>query len=390
MKKKTLLPMIIASFLLSACTNNASPEQSSGVSDTGADTVSPSEASTSESANVSSSDTGYKQAYKELIEAEAKKIAATSPESDEYEECIDSYTIYDIDKDNIPELFIRFGHCEASYCGKLYTYADGKAQLVEETGMSHTSLHSVPDENGVLFYMGHMGIIDCYKLMLKDGKAEYEELFEDDINEQSESGEDAESKDINDVVPGSYYLEEYDYNNTYPIEKYEVIADFSKGTAKAASDAYTYPDNNPEFYNELMQEGGTVNAVSLDTFMKTPGEIPFSQLLEKSQIYEYYEGGGEINGVTYADLNSDGIYECIFYIGEHNEYSDNDKEYRVILSAQDGKVYAYLAFSPYEDSVTEDGYFIEEPDEYVSERSAKRVFFDKENCFTFGVPCEQN
>ena len=318
MKKKTLLPVIIASFLLSACANNASTEQSSGVSDTGADTVSSSEASTSESADASSTDEGYKQAYKELIEAEEIKIANTSPESNEYEECIDSYTIYDIDKDNIPELFIRFGHCEASYCGKIYTYADGKAQLVEENGMSHTSLHSFPGDNGVLFYMGHMGVTDCYKLMLKDGKAEYEELFENDYNEQSESGEDAESKDINDVVPGSCYLEEYGCTNTYPIEKYEVIADFSKGTAKAASDAYTYPDNNPEFYNELMQNGGTVNAVSLDTFMKTPGEIPFSQLLEKSQIYEYYEGGGEINGVTYADLNSDGIYECIFYIGEHD------------------------------------------------------------------------
>ena len=347
MKKKTLLPVIITSFLLSACANSASPEQSSGVSDTGADTVSSSEASTSESADVSSSDEGYKQAYKELIEAEEIKIANTSPESNEYEECIDSYTIYDIDKDNIPELFIRFGHCEASYCGKIYTYADGKAQLVEENGMSHTSLHSVPGDNGVLFYMGHMGVTDCYKLMLKDGKAEYEELFENDYNEQSESGEDAESKDINDVVPGSCYLEEYGCTNTYPIEKYEVIADFSKGTAKAASDAYTYPDNNPEFYNELMQKGGTVNAVSLDTFMKTPGEIPFSQLLEKSQIYEYYEGGGEINGVTYADLNSDGIYECIFYIGEHDEYSNDDKAFRVILSAQDGKVYAYLAFSTY-------------------------------------------
>ena len=390
MKKKTLLPVIIASFLLSACANSASPEQSSGVSDTGADTVSSSEASTSESADVSSSDEGYKQAYKELIEAEEIKIANTSPESNEYEECIDSYTIYDIDKDNIPELFIRFGHCEASYCGKIYTYADGKAQLVEENGMSHTSLHSFPGDNGVLFYMGHMGVTDCYKLMLKDGKAEYEELFENDYNEQSESGEDAESKDINDVVPGSCYLEEYGCTNTYPIEKYEVIADFSKGTAKAASDAYTYPDNNPEFYNELMQNGGTVNAVSLDTFMKTPGEIPFSQLLEKSQIYEYYEGGGEINGVTYADLNSDGIYECIFYIGEHDEYSNDDKAFRVILSAQDGKVYAYLAFSTYEDSITEDGYFIEEPDEYTSERSAKRVFFDKENCFAFGVPCEKN
>lgn len=396
MKNKTLLSALIMSLSLCACASGGTADEQAtnankqasveSASDTG---ISAEEASSEASAEISPSDTGYKKAYIELIEAEQQKIASVSPESEEYEECMESYLLYDVDKDNTPELLIRFGHSEASYQRKLYTYADGQAQLVEDSPSGHTSFYSVPNENGILYYMGHMGCADCIKAVLKDGKTEYEELFAEDINEKLQAGEDADYKPVSEIVPGATYLEEYSYTTTYPIEMYEVIANYSSVGKKADSTAYTYPENNPEFYNSFMQNSGTVNALALDNFMKTPGEIPFEKLTEKGNIYEYFEGGGEINGVTYADLNSDGIYECVFYIGEHDDYSDTDKAFRVILAPQDGKVYAYLSFSPYEDTVTEDGYFITEPNEYTSERSVKRVLFDKEKCFTFSVPGEK-
>jgi len=396
MKNKTLLSALIMSLSLCACASGGTADEQAtnankqasveSASDTG---ISAEEASSEASAEISPSDTGYKKAYIELIEAEQQKIASVSPESEEYEECMESYLLYDVDKDNTPELLIRFGHSEASYQRKLYTYADGQAQLVEDSPSGHTSFYSVPNENGILYYMGHMGCADCIKAVLKDGKTEYEELFAEDINEKLQAGEDADYKPVSEIVPGATYLEEYSYTTTYPIEMYEVIANYSSEGKKADSTTYTYPENNPEFYNSFMQNSGTVNAIALDNFMKTPGEIPFRKLTEKGNIYEYFEGGGEINGVTYADLNSDGIYECVFYIGEHDDYSNTDKAFRVILAPQDGKVYAYLSFSPYEDTVTEDGYFITEPNEYTSERSVKRVLFDKEKCFTFSVPGEK-
>lgn len=396
MENKTLLSALIMSLSLCACASGGTADEQAttaneqasveSASDTG---ISAEEASSEASAEIVPSDTGYKKAYIELIEAEQQKIASVSPESEEYEECMESYLLYDVDKDNTPELLIRFGHSEASYQRKLYTYADGQAQLVEDSPSGHTSFYSVPNENGILYYMGHMGCADCIKAVLKDGKTEYEELFAEDINEKLQAGEDADYKPVSEIVPGATYLEEYSYTTTYPIEMYEVIANYSSEGKKADSTAYTYPENNPEFYNSFMQNSGTVNAVALDSFMKTPGEIPFRKLTEKGEIYEYYPGGGEINGVTYADLNSDGIYECVFYIGEHDDYSDTDKAFRVILAPQDGKVYAYLSFSPYEDTVTEDGYFITGPNEYTSERSVKRVLFDKEKCFTFSVPGEK-
>ena len=343
MENKTLLSALIMSLSLCACASGGTADEQAttaneqasveSASDTG---ISAEEASSEASAEIAPSDTGYKKAYIELIEAEQQKIASVSPESEEYEECMESYLLYDVDKDNTPELLIRFGHSEASYNRKMYTYADGQAQLVEDSPSGHTSFYSVPNENGILYYMGHMGCADCIKTVLKDGKTEYEELFSEDINEKLQAGEDADYKPVSEIVPGATYLEEYSYTTTYPIEMYEVIANYSSDGKKADSTTYTYPDNNPEFYNSFMQNSGTVNAIALDNFMKTPGEIPFRKLTEKGHIYEYFEGGGEINGVTYSDLNSDGIYECVFYIGEHDDYSDTDKAFRVILAPQDG------------------------------------------------------
>ena len=130
MKNKTLLSALIMSLSLCACASGGTADEQAttankqasveSASDTG---ISVEEASSEASAEIAPSDTGYKKAYIELIEAEQQKIASVSPESEEYEECMESYLLYDVDKDNTPELLIRFGHSEASYNRKMYTYA---------------------------------------------------------------------------------------------------------------------------------------------------------------------------------------------------------------------------------------------------------------------------
>ena len=397
--KKVLFLAITTTIIISACANSSAvDEQTRIANDIGSDSET-SESATDESysnpednSDISvdslSSDTGYKQAYKEIIEYEQERISSVSPETspNEYEECIDCYWLYDIDKDNIPELLIRYGHCEAAFHGKLYTYANGEAQLVsDEVMMSHTSFYAIPGENGILSYWAHMGCMSCFKLILKNGKIESEELYSEDIS-QAEEG--VVYKASYEIVDGAYYLEELYYDSTYPIEMYDVMAEYSSDNRKLDSVSYTFPDNNPDFYKDIMQNDGVVNAVALDQFMNTLGEVQFSKILEDSKIYDYARGPHEVNGIIYADLNADGIYECIFYISEKSDYTNADKAYRVIMSLQDDTVYAYLAFSPYENTITENGDFITEPGEFYNERYVKRVLYDKEKCFTYSVPKE--
>ena len=404
MRKKTLLLAFSTAFIISACGSNNitnipedSVDEASSVTSVEETTDSASIAETvednSNSENSSeingclpSSATDFKQAYKEIIEYELERSASVSPDDyDAYEDTIECYWLYDIDKDNIPELLIRYGHCEAAFHGKLYTYVEGKIQFIDGIAMGHTGFYAVPGENGILSYMGHMGYGSASKLTLKNGLIESEELYSEDINEKLQNGEEAWYKAANEIIEGAYYLEAFDCYNTYPIDMYDVIADYSSGNTPSVPTSYSFPDNNPEFYTDIMQNDEIVSAVALDQFMNTPGEVPFSMLLEPGQIYEYTHGYLVVHGITYADLNSDGIYECIFYLSEN----DQNKDYRVIMSLQDDMVYAYLTFYPGETKITENGYFVSEPGEYTHERYVKRVLYDKENCFTYAVPSEK-
>ena len=138
MKNKALFLTIAIALTLSACSGNAittdqntdseavasvSTEETttdSTLDNTAEEQKTSSEVTTDASTEEPSSETGYKQAYKEIIEADREKKASLTEEAsyDELAECIDCYWLYDIDKDNIPELLIRYGDCEAAYHGK--------------------------------------------------------------------------------------------------------------------------------------------------------------------------------------------------------------------------------------------------------------------------------
>lgn len=405
MKKKILFIAIAAALTLSACSGKSTTTDQKGNSDavstastaetttstiisSTADSNSSSEAASETSTEEPSAEAGYKQAYKEIIESERKKKASLTEDAsyDELAECIDCYWLYDIDKDNVPELLIRYGTCEAEFHGKLYSYIDGEAKFIDDLSMGHTGFYAVPDENGILSYWGHMGYAECWKLTLNGTTLSSEELYSEDINEKMQAGEDVWYKAANELVTGAYSLDSFNYNNTYPIEMYETITAYANGKEKSNSGSYSFPDNNPDFYTDIMQNNASVNAVALDQFMNTLGEVPFSKLFEENQIYDYAPGGLTPLNITYADLNSDGIYECVFYLNEGNNPEDKYMDYSVILSLQGDTVYAYLSFYPYETTITEDGYFITEPDEYASERHVKRVLYDREKCFIYSIP----
>lgn len=120
MRKKTLLLAFSTAFIISACGSNNitnipedSVDEASSVTSVEETTDSASIAETvednSNSENSSeingylpSSATDFKQAYKEIIEYELERSASVSPDDyDAYEDTIECYWLYDIDKDNI-------------------------------------------------------------------------------------------------------------------------------------------------------------------------------------------------------------------------------------------------------------------------------------------------
>ena len=318
--------------------------------------------------------------YIDVIENEHQKLLAGSSDDYEYNmETIEGYSLYDIDKDGMPELFIRLGHDEASYHGRVYTFKNGELKLVEdELLMGHTYLASDPNENGVLLCYGHMGYAGISRASLRGERLEYENIFDEDINERLDNGEDVSYTPTEEIVPGASYIDEFSSDITLPIKEYFETLEFQTGDLPRQKKAMGFPDGNNDIYRDIIANNVTVNAVAVDRWCNNPGRVHFGELLREDVIYPYTSGNLIIKEYVYSDMNLDGIYECLVYFGEQGNESLSS-HFRGVISRQDGEFYIYLSSYAYETFYTDDGYLI---DEY---NGIKRIFFDKEEAFELNV-----
>lgn len=126
------------------------------------------------------------------------------------------YFLYDIDKDDMPELIIKSGTCEADYCGTVYSADEnGNAYYVGDLQIGNTFLHSDPGENGMVLQWVGMGTNMFHRLSLENGKLIFEKVLEE--NAARDGGEYTE---VDSVFPGSKELEYIDINDTQALYNY--------------------------------------------------------------------------------------------------------------------------------------------------------------------------
>ena len=286
---------------------------------------------------------------------------------DEYGCSGGAYSIYDIDKDSIPELIVHYGDCGANLHAFVFTYTDNKVKCIDEI---------------VLQYWAHMGGEEFTLFSLNNNELTAKELYSGStVYEDPETGEyDINFTPVRNVAPDTYFLTSFVPDNVFPIEKYETISAYVPSQDNAN---YTFPDNNPKFYSEIMEKDNIVNAVSKYRNDPVYKDIHFSDFLKKLE-----HSPSEIHDITYADLNLDNVYECIFYVLE----KDSKDSIRIILSKQGDDIYAYydsyyMASTGWGEAektdITENGFFIEEPNEHFFQN---RVMYDKEKWFYYSAP----
>ena len=287
-----------------------------------------------------------------------------------------SYLVYDIDKDGIPELLVKFGTCEADYLGALYSCRDGQAfQLGEELGLGHSSFYSDPGENGIILMVGHMGYAYAVRISLTDGFAE-EMLYEDDLNARLQNDPEADYIYPGDVIPGSVYLTLCRGDLTLPMTHYEEISRCLEGAQPVAAQG-EYPHHDTGFFERMIGGDGQIFAVTADGYTNSPGWIGFPELLRKDVMTDWMQGDLSILSVTPADLNGDGQLECFVAA------SDGISEVRIVLSEQDGTVFAYLInYTDGYEVDAEGNIFCSSP--YYSVRY--RLIFDWEQAFLLSLP----
>lgn len=102
-------------------------------------------------------------------------------------------------KDGIPELFIRFGDCEAAYHSKCYTFRNGEIKLVGDFPSGHSSLFTCPDRSAFLAHMGYGQILEY---AMEDGALS-------DGQELLAEGETMNYIQPEEVVPGAEYIDTF-------------------------------------------------------------------------------------------------------------------------------------------------------------------------------------
>ena len=313
-------------------------------------------------------------AYEQILAGWKAQISEDPANSDISPEL--SYLVYDIDKDAIPELLVKTGTCEADYHGAFYTFRDGQAfQVGEELGLGHCSLYSDPGENGIIMMWGHMGYASAARITLTDGYTE-ELLYEDNLNDRLQEDPDADYIYPGDVIPGSVYLTLCPGDLTLAMTHYEEISRCLEGTLPAAAEEH-YPNQDEAFFENLISSSGEVFAVTADGFTNSPGRIGFRELLRQNVAANWMQGDLGILSVIPADLNGDGKLECCVAA------SDGGSEVRILLSEQDGTVFAYLInYAEGYEPDAEGNLFCSTP--YYQLRY--RLIFDREQAFLLSLP----
>lgn len=290
--------------------------------------------------------------------------------------------LYDINEDGIPEMFLRYGNCEAAYRTCVYGWVDGAAVELGEFPSGHSSLYTWPGENAVAFDWGHMGGHYVQKISLTDSTLTFEDVF----SEYVEPGE--EYTDIADIVPGSTVLREarttlgltfsegagsgadrplllpiYDYGRERP------AAEMDPDRDEAAQRAIT----------AVLEDGAEFYGVSADGFGGDTGWATLEQYLAPGGVDRFADTPQTVEKLAWVDMDQDGQRECVLRLLDGREgWADQ----YIIFREQDGTVYAYCVNYCVSHEIGTDGVFRD-----AEWQSTFAVSFWKNQCYLYTVPC---
>lgn len=286
-----------------------------------------------------------------------------------------TYVLYDIDKDSVPELMIRYGLGEAGYHTTVYGYRDGAAVEIGDVPTGHTSLYTWPGENAVAYNWGHMGGHFVDKLSIVDRGLEETQFFEEDNFNDPEKPYTS----MADIVPGSVYLRETRILTELPELGALTLPVYDYGRDRTAAEIDPERDAAAKSAIEnVLQNGGAFYGVTSDGFGGDTGWTTLEAYLQPGGVTEYADLPLEVTEQAWLDFNGDGQREVLLTVRNRENDRFSDTKY-VIFAEQEEIVYAYC-MNYMESYRLEETIFRSDLME-----DAFGVSFDKEQCYEYGV-----
>lgn len=307
-------------------------------------------------------DEDWKRAYYEKL----KEIRANNARV-AGEEIVYKYYLYDIDKDEVPELIAHKGSSAAVENIDVYTYRDGEVQFVDNMYVSHESFFTYPEGNGMLARNTHMNGFLLTKYILEDGTLKWENL----ADEQILQGECIPP--LENYVQGAEYLDAYLLEMDLPLVEYGWSQEqhLSRTEEMKFATGERLVVEKEDLIN-VFENNGMVYGVSGDGFGGDTGYVSFE---------EYCAPGTHQNELPmevkdYLMLNLDDSvvsWQAALWLEE--QPGGRDKKVFVILCIQEGVAYAYCFSEDYD-------YNILAMKDFLSDgRSAYRFSFYKDQCY---------
>lgn len=291
----------------------------------------------------------WQTAYAAFLEAKVNEaVWFRDPENPNYDpnwvdleaaEVIGRYFLYDIDKDGLPELLIRYGAGEAGYHTTVYGYVGDAVTELGDMPSGHSSFYTWPGENGIARNWGHMGGHFVEKISLVDGELHVETIFEEGYAAGEE--EVVEYTAMGDIVYGSSYLWETRPTVSLPEAGALTLPVYDYGTERIAQPLDPERDEAAKAAIEfVLTAGGEFYGVTADGYGGDTGWTTMETYLQPGSVTVYADRPLEIMARTWEDFNHDGQSEALVTI-QHGEGDPYGGMLQVVFSWQDNMVYGY-------------------------------------------------
>lgn len=283
----------------------------------------------------------WQKVYKDIV------AGASNPE-DEFDYNMFNlavYGLYDIDKDNVPELLVTTGTCEADYQTDIYKYENGSAKHAGIIYSGHTQFYTYPDGNGIIQHYAHMGYASALLFKLEGGEIKEEEksLFDDNLNERAEIDIDAEYIPVSSVVPDTEPIMFYSCKYVYGILSFG---------EKIVSDSAISHDEFEEKIQNIFEQKDKFYAVKSVSYWESAangfaGETSLMDIMEDPDALGSTPGERVVKDHFFGDFDDDGYEECLAVL-EESEYKNKQL---ILFTYQNGYIYGYVGTLLYDAEV---------------------------------------
>ena len=286
------------------------------------------------------------------------------------------YFLYDLDRDGVPELVIRSNHYRSDI--RFLTVRDGAAAEIGRLDGRYMAFYTSPDQPGIIVRETPKGPVFVFRVWIEDGelcRGEY--LYETDLGVRCVD----DAFRMEDVVPGAEYIRGCRTMAEWPEHTPLTLPIYDYGRETAAAELDPERDGAARAaILAALEEGAAFCAVSGDGCGGDAGWTTLADYLRAGGISEYAEKPLISRRRAWVDLDGDGRRECVLYV-EHDAGDYIQSGYFVVLSQQEGAVYAYCLNYTGGSELNTDGVFYDPW--YLEEGidgGAWRVSFREEQC----------